>query len=460
MANCVTVDIRQIIDGRQLAFPIHDLRGVLLLAAGTVFTEDHRRRLVARRVTRVVMNADDAAKSTVPAGDDDTEQELMRLDKKLTDRLDSLIRSGMLSGRNSGPAVLNNLVRHGTKPCDPERMKQLVARHAAASAKLDALMKADVAAEKPDGNQIGGVADACVESLIADIDSALRMTGLKNVDPTLAEHALNVSLLGIAIGIDMGLDAANVRTVGICGLVQDLGMAKVPEHIRNARRRLSPSEAVDIQRHAIHTANILEHVKGIPPLVQLVAYQVHERPDGSGYPRGREKMCIHPFARILHVADAYLAMTAQRPFRPPLMPYAAMECLVRQAEKNQVDADVVRSLLRVLSLFPIGSFVRLSDGRVAQVVRSNAHSFVRPIVAIVEDSSGSAVNAGDEAALVNLSGSELSVREALPTPGSNQIPLSPEIADWSIRIARFLPEEERRRLAAQPAISRLQPAAS
>jgi hypothetical protein len=171
-------------------------------------------------------------------------------------------------------------------------------------------------------------------------------------------------------------------------------------------------------------------------------------------------MCIHPFARILHVADAYLAMTAQRPFRPPLMPYAAMECLVRQAERNQVDADVVRSLLRVLSLFPIGSFVRLSDGRVAQVVRSNAHSFVRPIVAIVEDSSGKAVNSADETALVNLSGSNLSVREALPTPGTDQIPLSPEIADWSIRVARFLPEEERRRMAAQPSISRLQPTAS
>ncbi|HTI49927.1 MAG TPA: hypothetical protein VL475_03210 [Planctomycetaceae bacterium] len=104
--------------------------------------------------------------------------------------------------------------------------------------------------------------------------------------------------------------------------------------------------------------------------------------------------------------------------------------------------------------------MRLSDGRVAQVVRANAHSFVRPIVAIVEDSSGNAVNAADEMALVNLSGSDLSVREALPTPGTDQIPLSPEVADWSIRVARFLPEEERRRMAAQPPISRLRPAAS
>jgi hypothetical protein len=191
--------------------------------------------------------------------------------------------------------------------------------------------------------------------------------------------------------------------------------------------------------------------------VQLVAYQVHERPDGSGYPRGREKKCIHLFARILHVADAYLAMTAQRPFRLPLMPYAAMECLLRQAEKNRVDPDVMRSLLRVLSLFPIGSYVRLSDGSLAEVIRANPHSFSRPLVALVRDTKGQPVSEQGESALINLSGSELSVSQALPAPGSNQIPLTPEIADWSVRAARYLSEEAQHRDAPRAPISRLVP---
>jgi len=310
------------------------VRGVLLLAAGTVFTEEHRQQLAARGAMRVVMDEIDAANNTLPEAYAPTEEELFRLDEKLRDRLDSLTRSGVLNAKGSGPALLNSVARHGAKRCDPATKRQLLERHAAGSGKVDDFTKAAAAGRRPDAKQIGGVADSCLDSLMADIDGALRLAGMKNIDPSLSEHAVNVSLLAIAIGIDMGLDASSLRTIGLSGLVQDLGMTMVPEPIRNARRRLTPEELSEVQRHPIHTANILEQIKGMPLLVQLVAYQVHERPDGTGYPRGRLNPAIHPFARILHVADAYLAMTALRPFRPPLMPYAAMECLLRQAERE------------------------------------------------------------------------------------------------------------------------------
>jgi hypothetical protein len=94
-----------------------------------------------------------------------------------------------------------------------------------------------------------------------------------------------------------------------------------------------------------------------------------------------------------------------------------------------------------MSLFPIGSYARLSDGSVARVVRANRKSFVRPLVALVEDASGNAIERPDDSALIDLSVSELKVREALPAPGSNEIPLSPEIADWSVRVASCLAVE-------------------
>ncbi len=435
MAKCVSVDLGQIIEGRTLNFPIHDPRGVLLLAAGTVFTGEHRQQLADRNVVNVLMDEADVATATRSQNREPDERELAQLEVKLNERLDALIRSGMLTVINNGPALLNNVTRHVTKGYDRRLKDQLLGNHAEGADQVDKLMKTAVAGTEMDGRQIGNVATVCMQGMLADIDSALGVCSQKNNDPSLSEHALNVALMGIAIGIDMGFDAKNVRTIGISGLLQDLGMVRVPERIRNARRRLTASERLDIQRHAIHTANILELVNGLPALVQMVAYQVHERPDGSGYPRGRDKKCIHLFARILHVADSYLAMTSQRPFRPPLMPYAAMECLLRQAKKNQVDASVVSSLLRILSLFPIGSHVRLSDGRVAQVIRANPHCFARPIVAIVDDASSNSDDVHDEVAGLDLCGSELSVIQALPTPGSEQIPLSAEIANWSVRAA-------------------------
>ena len=105
------------------------------------------------------------------------------------------------------------------------------------------------------------------------------------------------------------------------------------------------------------------------------------------------------------------------------MPYVAMECLLRQANCHQVDADVVRSLLEILSLFPVGSFVALCDGSAARVMRPNRDDFMRPLVALVQDSKGSPLDPDEESSLLNLADSELKVVQALPTPGRNEIGL-------------------------------------
>jgi hypothetical protein len=135
-----------------------------------------------------------------------------------------------------------------------------------------------------------------------------------------------------------------------------------------------------------------------------------------------------------------------------------MECLLRQAEKNQVDSEVMKSLLRVMSLFPIGSYVRLSDSSLARVIRANARSFSRPFVALIEDASGNAIERTVESALIDLSASELKVKEALPAPGSNEIPLTPEIADWSVRVASQLADDGKPAPDADQPASRLVPA--
>ena len=83
-----------------------------------------------------------------------------------------------------------------------------------------------------------------------------------------------------------------------------------------------------------------------------------------------------------------------------------MECLLRQAQSGQVDAAVVRSLLHVLSLFPIGSYVALSDGTVARVLRSNGIEYTRPIVLLVQDNVGNKIERNDESALIDLTRSD------------------------------------------------------
>jgi hypothetical protein len=107
------------------------------------------------------------------------------------------------------------------------------------------------------------------------------------------------------------------------------------------------------------------------------------------------------------------------------MPYAAMECLLRQAKQRKVDAEVVRALLQVNSLFPIGSFVTLSDGSVAKVLRRNANQYSTPIVQLLQLPNGETVEGDSE--IIDLSTESLHVVQALPAPGSNQTALTEEV---------------------------------
>jgi len=100
-----------------------------------------------------------------------------------------------------------------------------------------------------------------------------------------------------------------------------------------------------------------------------------------------------------------------------MMAYAAMETLLRQAQHWRADPVVVRSLLHVLSLFPIGSYVTLTDGSAACVIRSNRTNFTQPIVIRVQDKEGNSVDTDDDCNLIDLSESDLSIVQALPTPG-------------------------------------------
>lgn len=423
MSKAVAVRISDIILGRELNLPIHDTKGLLLLAAGAKFTAEVKQKLLERGITYVVLDECDASNMTLASRPSGEVAALARLDTQLNERLETLIRSGAMTVRNSGPPLLQRVIQHGRKNYDAETRQQLASQQQAATQAVETMM-ADVAEGRElNGGGVNQLAGSCAEGLVIDIGNTLSVSFQQNQDSTIEKHAVSVALLGMAIGIEMGLDIDNVQTIGMAGLVQDLGMTRIPSDIRKAHRPLSPIEFLEVQKHPIWTANILERTNGLPKIVQLVAYQTHERPDGSGYPRKRERKSIHLFARILHVADAYTAMTAERPHRAPMMAYAAIETLLRQARRGQVDPQVVRAMLNVVSLFPIGSFVTLSDGSVAQVLRSNGANFTKPVVLRVQDGQGQPVPSDSDAALVDLTQADLSVVQALPTPGREEIGL-------------------------------------
>jgi HD-GYP domain-containing protein (c-di-GMP phosphodiesterase class II) len=198
-----------------------------------------------------------------------------------------------------------------------------------------------------------------------------------------SRHGLHVAMLAMSIGADMGWDERTLIDLGIGCMIHDAGMLAVSNAPFALNRVLDPDEMREIVKHPLHTFELLEkQLDKVPARSRMVAYQTHERCNGDGYPRGRRSPQIHPLAKISAVADVFVALVSPRPHRPGMIPYYAIEHLLYGAQEGAFDPAVVRALLHTVSLFPLGSRVSLSDGRVGTVIRTNGRRYDRPIVEV------------------------------------------------------------------------------
>lgn len=425
--DTVSVRARDLVVGRTLQFPLYDSAGVLLLAEGNEITPKFKSQLARRRVDRVELRHEDYRQVTVcglaesTVGQDDGR--IVSLHPELVKPLDEIVDSGALFVANSGLPVRDRLKLHECFVYDEAFREQLSVEFRENAASLDELMRASLDARPCSGDDLVAMAARYVSHFTEDADCVTALATATGGDPGISSHSLRMAILGMGIGIEMGLDERNVCELGLGGLLHDWGMAQVPAELRDSERVLSPVEFLQIKKHPIHTLEMLQRVVDLPAIVPLTCYQVHEQPNGKGYPRGRSGNAIHLFARILKVADVFSGMVERRPHRPPFSAYSAMECLVRLSHENVVDVRVVRSLLHLTALFPIGSHVRLTDGRMARVLRRNFDAYNEPIVQIVADAEGERISEGE---VIDLTDSELKVEQALPTPGTDEVLIEPE----------------------------------
>ena len=229
--------------------------------------------------------------------------------------------------------------------------------------------------------ELDNVVDQLVETVSAESGELVHIAHLKSYDEYTYHHSLSVAVLSIAIGQALNLFKPALRKLGSCAIMHDIGKILVPIDIINKPSRLTPEEFEIVKTHSSKGAEYLESQGiGDQELWNAVRHH-HEKYDGSGYPSGLKGSEIPLFSRIVSVADVYDALTSYRSYRTPMAPPVAFETVMGEVDRA-FEIGVVNAFIKKVELYPEGSIVVLSDGRMAVVV-DNSYA-MRPILKLVD----------------------------------------------------------------------------
>jgi HD-GYP domain-containing protein (c-di-GMP phosphodiesterase class II) len=385
-ADYVRIHLSQLRAGARLRAPLFDgqsHRNQLLLAAGVEVTYGQLELLRRRGITQVLVHRTDVEATTGQPG---SRCWMRTSSPPLHTSPHQLFRAPPgappPTWKQSSDSFFHELERPQDLRPDPAVVRRIGEFYRTALASTTTVFDQFRCAQRINSSAVACIAEQQLEQASRDLDAYLSVGLQPVVDGYPSRHSLQTAMLAVSIGTIMGLNKDDLIELGMGCLLHDAGMMLVPPHILERRGSLSAADRLEVLKHPLYIANALARHKDIPQGVRATAYQIHERMNGSGYPRGRQHPQIHLFARIGAVADTYLAMISPRNGRLGLTPYEAIEKLLYATRVGLFDSAVVRAMLYAASLFPLGSLVTLSDGRTGRVCRSNRERYDRPVVEI------------------------------------------------------------------------------
>jgi HD-GYP domain-containing protein (c-di-GMP phosphodiesterase class II) len=220
------------------------------------------------------------------------------------------------------------------------------------------------------------------------IDSLYYYLGFEgDKEGKLAAHSIDVTIFSLKIGIGMGYDNKRLLALAMIAFLHDVGMYKIPQNILNKKGKLDKQEFKEIQRHPEISADILSGLGDKHGWLAEVALQVHERADGSGYPKGLREKGIHDYAYIIGLVDIYSAMIKDRPYRDRIEKNRAVRDVISSC-KAKFPVKIIKVFLNQISFFPLNSYVKLNDRSVGRVINTNPNFLLKPVVEVLYDSLG------------------------------------------------------------------------
>ncbi|MBW3531956.1 MULTISPECIES: HD-GYP domain-containing protein [Shewanella] len=223
------------------------------------------------------------------------------------------------------------------------------------------------------------LADTMIESVMLDADALKCMSALRSKDAYLLEHSVNVAFLLVTFGKYLKLDRVMLREMAVGGILHDIGKIKVDNKVLHKPGKLTPEEFEHMKLHQVYALEIMNETNGLSQISKDICLMHHEKLDGRGYPRGLKGDEIPRHGRMSCIVDIFDALTATRCYKEAMSPAAAFKILLSLTPFH-LDQELVYEFIRCIGVYPVGSLVELSDGRVGIVWASKDRDALHPIV--------------------------------------------------------------------------------
>ncbi len=235
-----------------------------------------------------------------------------------------------------------------------------------------------------DAVRVKSAVEPMIDSITRNPDACIWLARMKQADTYTYQHSIGCSIWAVALGRQLGLPKADLRSLAIGGLLFDVGKLQVDSTLIESDRVLDDDEYALVQEHV----NLgLSAVKASGVINQDVLDMIemhHERHDGSGYPHSLAGDQIPIFARIAAIVDCYDAITSHRNYAEALPPSIAIKMMY---EWRDIDfqAELVEEFIQAVGIYPAGTLVELSSGQVGVVLSEYRTRRLRPKIMVLLD---------------------------------------------------------------------------
>lgn len=240
-----------------------------------------------------------------------------------------------------------------------------------------------------DAESLAGAVSSMVGSIQRSPGAILLLNAVRSKGSYELARAMDTSILMVAFGRFLQYPAARLEVLGLAGSLLDVGTTLLPEPRAGGGEEDGLDDAV-AESHVLHSVELIRAARGLPPRVDEVVIEHHERQDGEGYPYGLTTDQISTDGAIAAIVDSFSRLTSLRARGGQLSASRALSLLYKQ-RGSALHAALVEQFIQCIGVYPVGGGVELNTGEAGLVIAQNPVRRLSPRVMIMRDAAGSPV---------------------------------------------------------------------